>query len=163
MFCRLQAATPAWQKSGRLLRLDEQSLSFLSSLAEFWLMLPLARLLPRLCQYFWEQLHLLPKEEETSVMKNCFVSALCPWDGVQASCIAGVLLHPGKGAKEAHKEGLRSCVSVYFWEHQKSCSSAFPWLHLWLSWPECLAHVTVTLFIVSLFQIQSVWHALAIT
>lgn len=46
---------------------------------------------------------------------------------------------------------------------KKSCSSAISLLQLWLSWPECLAHVTVTLIKVSLLQIQRVWHALAST
>lgn len=68
--CRLRAATPAWLKSGRFLHLDEQSLSFFSCLSKFWLVLPVARLPPRLCQYFWEQLHLLLKEGQMSLMKN---------------------------------------------------------------------------------------------
>lgn len=46
---------------------------------------------------------------------------------------------------------------------KKAVPQLFFLLQLWLSWPECLAHVTVTLIKVSLLQIQRVWHAVAST
>lgn len=108
--CRLRAALPAWLKSGRSLHLDEQSFSFFSCLAKFWLVLPSSKAVSvylRAASFVAERGTNEPDEK-----------LMCPLDNVQASNKGGTLWLLGKGAKEAYK-GLRSCINVYFWKHQK--------------------------------------------
>lgn len=140
MLSRLRAATPTWLESGRLLHLDKQFLSFLSTPAKSWLMLHLARFIlgcvgtAEICCWRrnkpdgWNTSALsLPWSEVLLQLETIFIAqqsavqiiqqvcpwGICSWNDVQASCIGGALWLLGRGAKEVHKEGLRGAVFMY--------------------------------------------------
>lgn len=153
--CRLRAATPAWLKSGRFLHLDEQSLSFFSCQSSGWCSLWPGFL--QGCVSIFESSFICCWKRD----KWAWWKTDCPLDNVQASCTGGTLQLLGRDTKEIYK----GAALMYTFEStkKKAVPQLFFLLQLWLSWPECLAHVTVTLIKVSLLQIQRVWHAVAST